>query len=291
MFRSGVLNVAVGAALFGLIPLFVSHCGSDSVVLIAAGRALFAAIFTLAIILIRKSSLRINSKTAFHYLIWSLSLSGAMLSYFQSIRTGGHVIAGTVIGIQPVFVALAARILLNENIRPSTLLVSFISLSGVLMIGLSTGIRHVSTDAVLWALLSAALLGINFTYHLKYLCAEPVLRLVFYQSVFQIPLLLCFAPFSSGGLQLSSLFPMIALGIVCTAGAYLLIYYGSRSVKSQHIGLFQITENIVPVITGVLVMKESVSTSMIIGILLIVIPVIALHLLSSAKPAVTGSNS
>ncbi|MCK6639516.1 MAG: DMT family transporter [Bacteroidia bacterium] len=291
MFRSGAVNVAAGAALFGLIPLFVSLCGSDSVVLVAAGRAMFAALFILPVLLISKSSIRIKSSTAIHYFIWSLSLSAAMLSYFQAIRTGGHALAGTVIGVQPVFVALAARILLKENIRPSTIIVSVISLSGVLMIGLSTGIRDVSTDAVLWALLSAALLGINFTYHLKFLSTEPVLRLVFYQSFFQIPILLCFAPFCSGGLQLSSLLPMMCLGIVCTAGAYLLIYHGSRSIKSQHIGLFQITENIVPVITGVLIMNESVSLDMLAGILLIIVPVIVLSLHSSAKNSVTAGNS
>lgn len=287
MIRSGAFNVAAGAALFGLIPLFVSQCGNDSVVLVAAGRAMFAALFILPVILGRKSSIRINSRTAIHYLVWSLSLSGAMLSYFQSIRTGGHALAGTVIGVQPVFVALAAYILLKENIRTSTIIISVISLSGVVIIGLSSGIHIVSTDAVLWALLSAALLGINFTFHLKYLSTEPVLRLVFYQSVFQIPMLLCFAPICSGGLQVSSLLPMICLGFVCTAGAYLLIYHGSRSIKSQHIGLFQITENIVPVLTGVLIMHESVSSAMIFGIVLISAPVLILPLLSRDTPSVS----
>jgi drug/metabolite transporter (DMT)-like permease len=291
MFRSGALNVAIGAALFGLIPLFVSQCGSDSVVLVAAGRAIFAALFILPVIWMRKLSISIKRKTAVHYLVWSLSLSAAILSYFQSIRTGGHALAGTVIGVQPVFVALAARILLKENIRTATMIISVISMAGVLLIGLSSGIGQVKTDAVLWALLTAALLGINFTYHLKYLNSEPVLRLVFYQSAFQIPMLLCFAPFCSGGLHLSSLLPMVCLGIFCTVGAYMFIYHGSRNINSQHIGLFQIAENIVPVLTGVLIMHEPVSTAMIAGLLLIVVPIVALPILSSAKNSSTVGNS
>ena len=126
----------------------------------------------------------------------------------------------------------------------------------------------------LYALASAFFLGLNFTYYLKYLKGFSTGKLVFYQNILQIPILLPFALLDPGVITLEGIISIICLGVFCTGIAYFLIYSGSQTVKKQNIGVLQIIENIIPVIIGIAFYLEKVNLESIVGILLILASVV-----------------
>ncbi len=119
------------------------------------------------------------------------------------------------------------------------------------------------------ALGSAFFLGLNFTYYLKYLKGFSAGKLVFYQNVLQIPLLLPFALNNPGKFSSSGILAMIYLGVLCTGIAYFLVYSGSQTVKKQYIGVLQIIENVIPILFGVLLFKEVLNFQMILGMVIL----------------------
>jgi drug/metabolite transporter (DMT)-like permease len=94
-------------------------------------------------------------------------------------------------------------------------------------------------------------------------------KLVFYQNVLQIPLLIPFAVNNPGTFSSSGLISMICLGVLCTGIAYFLVYNGSQSVKKQYIGVLQIIENVIPILFGVLLFKEVLTFQMILGMIIL----------------------
>jgi drug/metabolite transporter (DMT)-like permease len=265
----GALQIVAGAACFGLIPLFLTACSSDSAILIACGRAAFASLFAAIFLVIRKNSFRLTLKQFCHYFIWSMQLTLAIVFYFLSIQCAGHAIPGMVIGLQPLFVAMFAFILFRERISPRTWMSCALALVGIVLLSGFLPGKEVEGTGLLYALFSAFLLGINFTYHLKFLHGESAYRLVFFQNLFQLPILavvLFFVPFH---FVLSDLLPFALLGVICTGAAYILIYAGSKSVKKEHIGILQLIENVIPVFTGIFFAHEQLTWSAVAGISLI----------------------
>jgi len=121
----------------------------------------------------------------------------------------------------------------------------------------------------LYALGSAFFLGLNFTYYLKYLKGYSAGKLVFYQNILQIPILIPFALNNPGTFSTSGFISIICLGVFCTGIAYFLVYSGSQTVKKQNIGILQIIENVIPIVFGVLLFKEQLNLQMIFGIVIL----------------------
>lgn len=267
--NKGVLQIVGGAALFGLIPMFLTWCHTDSALVAALGRAAFATLFTGGILIYRRERFALTWGQLAHYTLWSLILVGAILFYFLSIRSAGHAIPGMVIGLQPLFVALLARILFKEHVTRTTWLSFLLAILGIALLAHTNGNSAVNFRGILYALLSAVLLGVNFTYHLKFLGTESPYRLVFFQNALQVPVLCAALPFIHVQLVLQDLLPLAGLGIICTGLAYMLIYAGSKQVKKQIIGIFQMIENIIPVLTGIFLMQEKWGWLSFFGLLLV----------------------
>lgn len=281
--RRGALQVVAGAVLFGLIPVCLLYCGGLSLPGVALGRAFFAAGFSALLLLFRSESFRISLRQAFHYFVWSALLAGAILCYFASIRLSGMSVSGALLGLHPVFVILFARMIFGEKISLLTWISCLLALPGIYLVA-SPGAAVFSAAGAAFSLLSAALLGLNFTYHLRFLKEENPYRLVFFQNLMQIPMLLPFFLADPGELSAGTILPLAILGILCSGIAYLLIYSGSRYIRKQLIGIFQVIENIVPALAGVLLFREQVSAAAISGIACILLAAVLAGWKKDDKP-------
>jgi DME family drug/metabolite transporter len=174
-----------------------------------------------------------------------------------------------VIGLQPLFIALLVRVFFRERLRNSTWLSFILAITGIILLAQSRGASTPNMHGIVFALLCAILLGFNFTYHLKFLSNESPFRLVFFQNILQLPVLFIVLPFIDSTLVMHDVMPFAHLGILSTGIAYYLIYAGSKTVKKQLIGFFQLIENIIPVLTGVFLMQEELGWSSVLGIALV----------------------
>lgn len=280
MANSGSLKIIAGACLFGLIPLFVRFGDELSIVSIALGRAIFATLFARIYLGLKKEKVanglkKFNAATFFHFMIWTAFLTLAILFYFLSIQFGSVSLSGVLLGVHPVFVVLFVFLFFREKITPKTWMSCFLAILGIALIsGISSSSADGSILGSLYALVSAFFLGLNFTYYLKYLKGYSPGKLVYYQNILQVPLLLPFAIYNPGVITSSGIIAVICLGVFCTGIAYFLIYSGSQTVKKQHIGVLQIIENIIPIILGLFLFQEEVQMIAYCGILLILISVL-----------------
>ena len=271
----GSIKIIIGSILFGLIPLFVRFGSDLSIASIALGRAIFAALFARAYLYFTKEKVtfhfaQLKTKTFFHFLNWTFFLTLAIVFYFLSIQTGSIALAGVLMGAHPIFVVLFVFLFFKEKIRLKTLISCLLSIVGVILIsGFTSGNSQGSILSSLYALGSAFFLGLNFTYYLKYLKGYSAGKLVFYQNILQIPILIPFAIKSPGTYSTAGLISIICLGIICTGIAYFLVYSGSQSVKKQNIGILQIIENVIPIVFGVYLFQEQLSLQMISGMILL----------------------
>ncbi|MBI1836693.1 MAG: EamA family transporter [Flavobacteriia bacterium] len=277
MNAKGVVQIIIGAGLFGLIPFFVRYAPDLNVASIAFGRACFATLFALILMFFIKDSAK-NQKeislqySLFHLLNWSVFLTFAIVFYFLSIKNGSVAIAGTMMGMHPVFVVLFSYLLFKEKIFLKTYLSCLVAIIGGGLIAFANNANSSATfEGSIYGLLSAVFLGINFTYHLKYLTHFSSIKLVFFQNALQLPILLPFVFIFPSKLSSEGWTSIVFLGIVCTGLAYFLVYNGSKFVSKQYIGVLQMIENIIPVFLGVIIYHEMIHLQEISGIILIVL--------------------
>ncbi len=280
MDRKGAIKIIIGACLFGLIPVFVRYGNELSIQSRILGRAIFATVFAWVYLSVTKEKVvlkikHIYTKTFIHFVIWTLFLTFAILFYFLSIQLGSVTLSGVLLGVHPVFVVFFVFLFFKERISVKTWIACLIAILGITLISIFHSSETSGTiGGSFYALLSAFFLGLNFTYYLKYLKAFTAGKLVFYQSILQIPILLPFAILDSGKITFEGIISIICLGVFCTGIAYFLIYSGSKTVKKQHIGVLQIIENVIPIVIGVAIYQEKICFESIIGILFILISVV-----------------
>jgi drug/metabolite transporter (DMT)-like permease len=280
--NTGSIKIIAGACLFGLIPLFVRLGSELSIVSIALGRAVFAAVFARTYLAITKEKVskgwdKIFAKNFFYFVAWTLFLTLAILFYFLSIQFGSVSISGVLLGVHPVFVVFFVFLFFREKISFRTSFSCFLALLGIAVIaGLNVFQEKELFLGSLFALASAIFLALNFTYYLKYLKGYSAGKLVYYQNILQIPLLIPFVVWKPGVVSMEGILAVFCLGIFCTGIAYFLIYSGSQTVKKQHIGVLQIVENVIPLVLGIFLFNEQVGGVVYTGIVLVISAVLLL---------------
>lgn len=269
MKNRGALQIIAGASCFGLIPVFVSGCDGLSPWQIVFGRALAAVVFSAVFIKTGGGSLRPEKNLLGHYFTWSFFLAAAMICYVLSIRYAGMTVAGSLLGLQPLGVMLCVRVFFGERAGKPMLAAGITALAGVVLLSMGETGNAKGWTGIVFGLLTALLLGLNFTYHLRFLPGSEAGRLVYLQNLFQLPLLIPFLFLESGTITGAGLMNLAAMGLVCTFLAYYLIYKGSQLVSKHLIGLLQVVENIIPVILGVTCFNETMNGWKYAGVLLI----------------------
>jgi drug/metabolite transporter (DMT)-like permease len=287
MKNKGSLQIILGAILFGLIPFFVRFAPELNISSIVFGRACFATLFAFLFLIFKQEKKNeivfSKKKSLFHLINWSLFLTLAIVFYFLSIKKGSVAIAGTLMGMHPIFVVLFSVLLFKEKIIGITIISGVVAIVGGIFVTFqSDGLTGSTIEGAIYALLSAFFLGLNFTYHLKYLTHFSSIRLVFYQNILQLPLLLPFVLLFPSEITTNGWIAISFLGIVCTGFAYFLVYNGSKYVQKQSIGILQMIENVIPIILGIYLFNEEITFLQIVGIVLI--------LLSSVLIAIKKTN-
>ncbi len=276
---SGEAKIILGSALFAFIPVCVKLAPGVSIEALLFGRIFFASLIFIIAFKDRLSLFKLPKRDLFLLVIWSFIMSAAMLTYFYAIRYCGAAISSALLGIQPVIILFLAFVILKEVISSRSIIAGVLTLLGIYFISdlkASTNGSNVLLGEGL-AIASAVLLGLNFIFQKKYLVHFPSQKLVFYQSVFQLPVFLPFFLSDTQVMGASFLFSSITLGVFCTVIAYSLIYKGASEVQAQKIGILQSVEFVLPVFIGYYFFNEGMDVVKVIGISLIMLACVLVH--------------
>lgn len=268
----GELKIIFGASAFALIPVFAILGKDLSVYSLLLGRLASASIILFLMVKNKNELFSISWIKILKLTGWSLLMLGAMITYFMSIHISGMAVSAAILGTLPFFIVVFSALFLKESISAKTWMASLICLIGIVLIAGWENILYLkSISGVLLALISALFLSFNFLYKKKYLNEFSGVRLVFYQSLFQIPFLFPFVIYFPGTLTSYGILSSFLLGLICTVVSYVLIYDGIKKVKAQQIGILQSVENILPVFIGILFYNEKLSILAMTGVFLIIL--------------------
>jgi drug/metabolite transporter (DMT)-like permease len=277
---SGIIYAMLSSAAFGLIPLFTlplieSGMHTPSVIFY---RMLFSVIMLAVLIVVKRSSFKVNTKqlkTIFGLSFFYAATSLLLIESYLYIPSG---IATTISFLYPVAVTLILFFGFKERISSTTLIAILLSLMGVFLLSGSTsqttfqpiGLMCVITTIFTY---SAYIVGINKT------SANSVdsLTLSFYVLLFTC-LFFALNVFVRGDLepiestlQLGSL---LLLGFIPTVLSNLFLLLALKRADSATVSLFGCMEPLTALGVGVLVFKEELDIIKIAGVILVILAVI-----------------
>lgn len=253
----GVLQVILGATLFGLIPMFVRFGQSINTFSLVFFRAFFGMVFIYLIIKLSGKTLTKFKEERTKLIAWAVVLLFTIGSYFIALKLID--IASTVLLMYSysVFIVLFSKFWLKEKIHTHTLAALILSIIGIILIISPSGFKFQGNSiGYLFAISTGFFGGLNFMFPKKYFKKYDTYSLTFYQNLWMLPMLVIFVLLYPPDFTLKNIGIFASLGLFCTALAFFFVYTGSRKIHGQYIGILQTTEVIVPIILGIIIFSE-----------------------------------
>lgn len=287
----GVTEAIISAIAFGTIPLFsmpVIKEGMNSLSLLVY-RFAFGCLVILGVLLFNKRSISISKGDALR--IFSLSLlytvsAIALLEGYLYISSG---VATTLLFSYPVWTALIMALFFKERLKIGGILSIGLALVGVVLLsGILSDASLTSYKGVLFELLSGLMYAI-------YMVVFPVmkirhmssLKLTFYIFFFTMVNIWVYSLFTSSGLEAIPSFTsginLALLGLVPTAISNITLIMALKKISSTMTAVLGAFEPVTAMLVGVLVFNEPFTSSIALGLVLILFSVIFLIISSGSK--------
>jgi drug/metabolite transporter (DMT)-like permease len=259
LLRYGALIAAL--IIWGSVGLIVRHLGLDSL-LIVTYRVLFAALALGPLALLQRGKGRRTAKPRWGLILVSgLVLALNWLFLFRALALTQVVNAVLAYYTAPIWVAMAAPFLFRERLEGRTVVSTLIAGVGLFLVLSGPGVTLSPADlaGIGWGLV-AALFYAGVTLLGRLQGAESPVRLVFWQSLSAVAVLLPAVLITKGvgALRLDPL-PLLLLailGVVHTAGALVLYFWGLAGVKVQHLAVLGYLDPVASVLLAFLFLGE-----------------------------------
>ena len=203
------------------------------------------------------------------------------------LKNTSPVIGSGIIAMIPLVTPIAARIFLKERLTPMNVVGFIVSFAGVIVLLLNKDLEFSASPKGILFLGSAVLVAVGYSIALIRLTKlyKP-LTITWVQNiigmVYFIPLTLVmerFQPSNFANVQ-QYLFPLVCLGVFCSAIAYTLWAYCFSKLGASRANVYS---NLIPVFTAIFsyfIIHESLTANKIAGILVVVVGLV----LSQMKP-------
>lgn len=287
----GYALAAISAISYGLIPLFIlpvkaSHFSLDTTLFY---RFFIASLFILAYLIYKKESLRVNRSEfmilALLGLFYALSAEFLFLGY-DYLSPG---IASTILFVYPVIVALIMTFFFKEKITGLTILSLIITIVGIVALSAKGGVFDINVPGLLITLLSATFYALYMVVVNKAKIAASGFKITFYSLVFS-------AVFYLGKTLVfkeSLVIPNVALLLNFTSFAFVTtvlsmssLVYAIKTIGSTPTSILGALEPVIAVAVSVALFHESLTFSLILGIVLILTGVMINIISESVKEKV-----
>ena len=276
--NKSIILVNLAVLLFGFAGLFAKWVGVPALG-ITFGRVLFSSLSLLAYTVIKKESLRLESRRDFVL----LAVAGVILalhwwSFFESVQVSTVAIGTITFSSFPLFVTFLEPLIFHEKLRAKNVVFAVIILIGVFITipefsfenYMSRGIALGMLSAVAYAFLTLA----NRSFAGRYSGAA----VTFYEqavaciALFPLVLGAGIRP-SAGDMALLAL-----MGVLMTAFAHTIFNASLRHISAQLAGVLSSMETVYGIILAFIILGEKPSVREILGAVIIVGTVIAAQL-------------
>ncbi len=277
----GIINGIVSGVSFGLIPLF-------SIPIIAAGmgnvsilvyRFLFGSMAMLAMLLIRKTDMRISLSELIRIILLSTFYIGTAIATLECYHYLSSGIATALVYTDPIWCAIIGLVFLGDKFSfKLTTSITLATLGVMMMTGVFTEDGTFSAMGLFWGLLS----GLSYALYLLFvprlnLKRIPSLKLTFY--VFFVGMLLL-AAYNFGTEGRIDAVPnaecwmnIILLGLIPTALSNICVTISLRLIDSTIVAILGAFEPLTAMLIGIMVLDDPYSALSITGAALILLAV------------------
>ncbi|MEN6462404.1 MAG: DMT family transporter [Syntrophomonas sp.] len=268
--RSGYYKVSLAAILWGTIGIFTRWSGLPPLEL-AFYRVLIAGLALFFILPRGERLLIIHTRHSLLILLAGILFAIDILLFFYSIKLTSLSNAALPYNMQPVFMALLARLLLNEEMQARHI-VSFIFAMvgvGVLLTPSLISISYADIAGICCALTGALLLAIIAIIARK-INVESI-TFVYYQMLVAT---ICLLPFVSItnvlDININTSVIILIIALVHTALAYILYYDGLKIIKIEHVVVLTYFTPLAAALTGSFLFQEAITLYTVVGGLIII---------------------
>lgn len=219
--------------LFGLSAVLAKDL-SASASSIVAGRALFAALTLLLVLMCTRSGVvgGMTRKDLFHYMMNGALLALHWVCFFTGVEQGGVAVGTLGFACFPVFVSVFGWCLFRSYVGFRDVLAMLLVTAGLFIISPDVMDGGGDRNALLWALAAGASYAAIVLYNNHAKTSGTPLQSSFFQCGFCAIVAI---PTGAGGLiqsDYSSLTHIILIGVICTGVAYSMLTYALRYVDA-----------------------------------------------------------
>ena len=255
--------------LFGFAALFGKFLNFHPIVIVC-GRALFAAVTLLIILLFSKKCFRLNSRKDYLFLA-SIGIIYAIhwLTFFKSIQVSNVAIAVLTFSTFPIFVTFLEPFFFKEQIRLFDIMTALITLSGVSLVVPSFELSNNLTQGVLWGIGAGFTCAILTIANRKNVEQYSSILISFYQNLTAGIVLIPFMFYLKLDLSYKDLLLLILLGVLFTAITHALYINSLTTIKVQLASIITCLEPVYAILFAAILLKEIPTTKTVIGGLVI----------------------
>lgn len=264
--QQNLVEVHLATLLFGFVGLLVQAI-SSSLLMMAFGRSLLAAITLGIIIIFTKTNFKLHRKEDYAYLILlGVIQTFQWLTFFKSIKLAGVGIGIMSLYVYPVIVAIAEPLFFKEKLKKKHLLTAVLIVLGVICATPEISLQNQTTQGILWGILSATLVAFPFLIHRKFIHQYSSFTLSFYKTGTSAILLLTILLWTSDfTFTLKDAGLIAILGVIFTAIPYYLFIKSLQTLKARQSSAIMSFEIVYGMLFSFLILSEEPSVRSLIG--------------------------
>ena len=275
---------SLSAITFGTIPLFSIPVMKAGMLLpsVLIYRFAFGCFFMMVVLLWRKQNLHIKWGDGLRIMFLSIMYAVSAVCLFSSYEYMPGGIATTLLFSYPVWTEILLIIFFNEKLSIRISLVIILAIAGVAFLG---GIGQTDGIKSLWGVTLAMSSGLLYAIYMVIfphmrISKLPALKVNFYIFFMAMLLLILYSSFTTGGIQhipdADSFLSLVLLGLIPTTISNVTFVRSLTLIDSASVAILGAFEPLTAMTIGVTLMGEPLTTSAIIGCILIITSVILL---------------
>lgn len=267
--RSGYFKVFLAACIWGTIGVFTRWSGLSPLDL-AFYRVLIAGVALYSVLPRGQRLIILHTKHCLLIVLAGILFSLDNLLFFYAIQLTSLSNAVLPYNMQPVFMALLAPLLLNEEMK-ARYVFSFIFATvgvGVLLTPSLINISYADIAGIGYSLTGAFLLAVIAI--IARIINIPAITFVYYKMLIAT---ICLLPFVkiTNIINMDTLVFVLIIALVHTALAYIYYYDGLKTVKIQHVVALTYLIPVVAALTGYFIFREAITLYTVVGGLIIIV--------------------
>ena len=263
--RKDILYLNLAVMMFGIAGVIGQYVEVPSV-MVALGRVICSSIILLVIALVKKESLKLESKKDYALIIFAgVVLALHWTSFFQSIQVSSVAIGTITFSTFPLFLTFLEPLIYCERFSVRSIVSAIVLLVGVIITIPEFSMENQVTIGIVWGMLSSLTYAI-ITLANRYFSGKYQGRIVsLYEQGTAAVVLLPTLFFVKTTWRPQDIIGVALIGCICTAFAYSLYISAQKKVKAQTAGLISGMETVYGILYALVLLGEIPTVREIIG--------------------------